>query len=157
LPGSGGGNDLASSVKRVLIIMRLEKRKFVEKLDYITSPGFIDGPGAREKAGLKGGGPEAVITNKCIFRFDPETKEMYINELFPGVTVEEIKSGVGWDVKAAPHLKKVEPPTEKEIEIMHRIDPMGVVLGSKSTQESKSFEEYYKIMKECYESMALLL
>ncbi|KJS73503.1 MAG: hypothetical protein JL56_10330 [Desulfotomaculum sp. BICA1-6] len=157
LPGSGGANDLASSAKRVLIVMRLEKRKFVEKLDYITSPGYITGPGDREKAGLRGGGPETVITNKCIFRFDPLTKEMYLDELFPGVTVDEVKAAVEWDLKVGSNLKQVEPPTEGEVEIMHRIDPLGVVLGSKSKQENQSFEEYYKIMKECYESMALLI
>ncbi len=157
LPGSGGGNDLASSAKRVLIIMRMENRKFVEKLDYITSPGFISGPGEREKAGLKGGGPGAVITNKCIFRFDPLTKAMYLDELFPGVTVEEVKADVGWDLKVGSNLKQAVPPTEDEIEIMHRIDPLGVVLGSKSKQENQSFEDYYRIMKECYESIALLI
>lgn len=157
LPGSGGANDLASSAKRVLIIMKLEKRKFVEKLDYITSPGFITGYDAREKFGLKGGGPEAVITNKCILRFDPISKEMYLDELFPGVTVEEVKADVGWELKVAEDIKTVNPPTEKDIEIMHKIDPLGVVLGSKSTQENQSFEEYYEIMKKCYESIALLL
>ncbi|MBF7083645.1 glutaconate CoA-transferase [Desulfallas sp. Bu1-1] len=157
LPGSGGANDLASSAKRLLIIMRLENRKFVEKLDYITSPGFLAGPGCREKAGLKGGGPEAVITNKCIFRFDPLTKEMYLDELFPGVTIEEVRSDVGWDLKISSDIKIVEPPTEKEIEIMHKIDPLGVVLGRKSIQENQSFEDYYQIMKKCYESMALLI
>jgi len=157
LPGSGGANDLASSAKRVLIIMRLEKRKFVEKLDYITSPGFITGHNARSEYGLKGGGPEAVITNKCIFRFDPISKEMYLDQLFPGVTVEEVKSDVGWELKIAKDIKIVDPPTEKEIEIMHKIDPLGVVLASKSVQESQSFEEYYETMKKCYESIALLL
>ncbi|WP_347491215.1 CoA-transferase subunit beta [Desulfoscipio sp. XC116] len=157
LPGSGGGNDLASSAKRVLIIMRMENRKFVEKLDYITSPGFIAGPGERKKVGLKGGGPQAVITNKCIFRFDSLTKEMYLDELFPGVTVNEIKAVVGWDLKVGSNLKQVAPPTKEEIEIMHRIDPLGVVLGSKSRQEEQSFEDYYRIMKECYESIALLI
>ncbi len=155
LPGSGGGNDLASSAKRVLVIMRLEKRKFVEKLDYITSPGFISGPGAREKAGLKGGGPEAVITDKCIFRFDPLTKEMYLDELFPGITVDEVRENVGWDMKVGSRLKQITPPTEEEIKIMHKIDPLGVVLGSKSKQENQSFEEYYQVMKKSYESMDL--
>lgn len=157
LPGSGGANDLASSARRVLIIMKLEKRKFVEKLDYITSPGFITGREAREEFRLKGGGPEAVITNKCIFRFDPSSKEMYLDELFPGVTVEEVKSDVGWELKLAEDIKTVNPPTAKEIEIMHKIDPLGVVLGSKSAQGNQSFDEYYEIMKKCYESIALLL
>jgi len=157
LPGSGGANDLASSAKRLLIIMRLEKRKFVEKLDYITSPGFLSGPGQREKAGLKGGGPEAVITNKCIFRFDSQTKEMYLAELFPGISVDEVKSEVGWDLKIASQIKQVAPPTQQEIEIMHKTDPLGVVLGSKSIQESQSFEDYYQTMKTSYESIVLLI
>ncbi len=157
LPGSGGSNDLASSARRTIIVMRLEKRKFVRKVDYLTSPGYLGGPGEREKAGLRGGGPEAVVTNKGIFRFDPDTREMYLDELFPGVSVEEVKSLVEWDLKTASCLKEVSPPTEEEIRIMHMIDPMGVVLGSKSTQESQPFEDYYRIMKSCYESIVLLL
>lgn len=157
LPGSGGSNDLASSAKRILIVMRLEKRKFVEKLDYMTSPGYLGGPGEREKAGLRGGGPEAVITDRCIFRFDPATKEMYLDELFPGVTVEEVKSHVGWDLKVGLCLKEVPPPTEKEIQIMRMIDPLGVVLGRKSNQEAQPFEDYYMTMKSCYESIVLLI
>ncbi|MFZ5633273.1 MAG: CoA-transferase subunit beta [Bacillota bacterium] len=155
LPGSGGSNDLASSAKRTLIVMRLEKRKFVQKLDYITSPGFLGGPGDRQKAGLSGGGPEAVITDKCIFRFNRETGEMYLDELFPGVTAEEVRSLVDWNMKAAPRLKEVSPPTAEEIGVMHMIDPMGVVLGSKSRQEAQPFEDYYSTMKSCYESLKL--
>lgn len=157
LPGSGGSNDLASSAKRTLIVMRLEKRKFVGKLDYLTSPGYLGGPGEREKAGLRGGGPEAVITDKCIFRFNKATGEMYLDELFPGVTVEEVKSMIDWDLKVAPLLKEVSPPTGEEVRTMHMIDPLGVVLGGKSRQEAQPFDEYYETMKSCYESIVLMI
>ncbi|MCL6611920.1 MAG: glutaconate CoA-transferase [Peptococcaceae bacterium] len=157
LPGSGGSNDLASSAGRTLIVMKLEKRKFVKKLDYLTSPGYLGGRGERERAGLRGGGPEAVITDKGIFRFDPETGEMYLDELFPGVTAEEVKSLVDWDLKVAPSPKTVAPPTEKEIRVMRMVDPLGVVLGSKSKQEVQPFEEYFRTMKSCYESMVILI
>lgn len=157
LPGSGGANDLASSAKRVLVVMRLEARKFVKKLDYITSPGYLGGPGEREKVGLKGGGPEVVITNKCIFRFDPVTKEMFLDELFPGITVEEVRAAVDWDLKVAPTLKEVSPPTEEEVRIMHTIDPLGIVLGGKAVQQAEPFNEYYEKIKASYESIVLFI
>ncbi len=104
LPGSGGANDAASHAHRTIIMMRLEKRRFLEKVDYLTSPGYIDGPGGREKAGLLRGGPVAVITDKCVFRFDEATKEMYLDSAYPNIKTEDIKSEVSWDLKVAPEV-----------------------------------------------------
>lgn len=153
LPGSGGANDIASSSQRTLIVMRLQKGKFVEKVDYITSPGYLDGAGAREKAGLVGGGPYLVVTDCCTFRFD-KNKEMYLDNLFPGVTVEQVKELVGWDLKVANEPMILEPPTEEQVRMMRSFDPSGTVLGNVSLKGSvMEFEEYYQLMKNAYSNM----
>src|SRR5271157_918612 len=89
-PGSGGASDVASFVPRYIIFMQHEKRKFVNKVDYLTSPGYLDGSGGRERAGLLPGGPTAVITNMGLMRFDEETKEMYLANYYPGITPQDI-------------------------------------------------------------------
>lgn len=155
LGGAGGANDIASSAKRFIIIMRLEKRRFVERLDYLTSPGYLGGGKKRKEMGLRGGGPEAVITSKCVLKFDPVTKEMFLDQVFPGVSVEEIKENIDWDLKINSFLKETRPPLKEEIEAMHTIDPMGILLGSKSRIESGSFGEYYEVLKAAYESIVL--
>lgn len=157
LPGSGGANDIASSAQRTVIMIRLEKGKFVERVRFMTSPGYLDGPGARERAGLKGGGPVMVVTDHCIFKFDEETKEMYLDALFPGVTVDQVRERVNWDLKVASRLSEVEPPTEEQVRVMRSFDSMGIILGKKSTQKTETFEEYYEKMKRSYEAIELKL
>ena len=125
LPGSGGGSDIASLSKRFVIIMKHEKRRFLEKVSYITSPGFGEGRGWRERNGLKGGGPCAVITTKGILRFDSETKEMILDSSHPGVTVEEVLENTGWDLRCAPKIKKTKPPTRLELRMIRKYDPLG--------------------------------
>ncbi len=155
LPGSGGANDIASSALRTIIMMRLEKGKFVKRIQFITSPGYLSGPGAREKAGLLGHGPVAVITQKCVFGFDENTKEMYLKHLYPGVTVEEIKNMVDWDLKVSDTLSEVEPPTEEQVRIMRTFDPMNLILGKKSDLKNGSFDNYYTQIKKGYDSIDL--
>ncbi len=155
LPGSGGANDIASSALRTIIMMRLEKGKFVKRIQFITSPGYLSGPGAREKAGLLGHGPVAVITQKCVFGFDENTKEMYLKHLYPGVTVEEIKNMVDWDLKVSDTLSEVEPPTEEQVRIMRTFDPMNLILGKKSHLKNGSFDNYYTQIKKGYDSIDL--
>lgn len=155
LAGSGGGNDIASSCKRVIVVMRLEKRRFRQRVDYITSPGYLDGPGGRERAGLRRGGPYAVVTNKCIFKFDQETKEMYLDGIFPGVEVGEIVENVEWELKVGNHVPTVEPPREEELRVMKAMDPLGIILGSKTVRQAESFEEFFIRMKAGYESVVL--
>jgi glutaconate CoA-transferase subunit B len=79
LPGSGGANDIACSAGRTLLMMNQQKRRFLERVDYVTSPGYLDGPGCREKYGYVGGGPAVIISNMAIFRFDEESKEAYLD------------------------------------------------------------------------------
>lgn len=128
LSGSGGANDIASLSKRVVIIMRHGVQRFVEKVDYITSPGYLNGYDSRERAGLKGG-PSAVISDMGTFRFDEKTKEMYIDTYHRGATVEQIKENTGFDIKVSPTVEETKPPTVEEIELLrNEIDPNGVYL-----------------------------
>lgn len=128
LPGSGGGCEIAGLSKRIVIITPHEKRRMVEKVDFITSPGFIDGAGARERIGLNGG-PTAVITTMGVLRFDAKTKEMYLYSYHPGVSIDQIKQNTGWDLKISPDVSETEPPTVKQVEILRKeLDPQGIFL-----------------------------
>jgi glutaconate CoA-transferase subunit B len=125
--GSGGGSDIASSSKSIIYIAEYHPRQFTEKVDYITNPGFIDGsPGAREQAGLSGGGPKAVVTDRGVFRFDPETHEIYLSEVFPWQDEEDINEVVKafpWTLKRAKDLKIIQPPTDDEVNAVALMDP----------------------------------
>jgi len=127
-PGSGGACDVASFVPRYLIFMHHEKRKFPLKLDYLTSPGYLDGPGAREREGLLPGGPTAVITNLGMMCFDADSKEMYLAYYYPGVTPREILDNMEFSVDVS-RAAEAAPPTEVELTILRqRVDPHKLVL-----------------------------
>jgi len=128
LPGSGGGNDIISSAKRIVVMMTHEKRKMVKKLDYLTSPGFLDGNGAREKAGLIGGGPSLVVTNLCQMDFDPETKHIRLATLHPGVTVNQVTENSGFDLIIPEKVPITEAPTCEQLELLRKIDPKGIYI-----------------------------
>jgi glutaconate CoA-transferase subunit B len=128
LPGSGGGNDIISSAKRIIVIMTHEKRKMVKKLDYLTSPGFLDGPGAREKAGLLGGGPSLVVTNLCQMDFDPETKRIRLATVHPGITVSNVVENSGFDLIIPKSVPTTSLPTKEELELLRQIDPNGIYI-----------------------------
>lgn len=121
--GSGGACDVGTFVGRTMIFMELGKRKFVEKVDYVTTPGYLDGPGGRERLGLPGGGPSIVITNKASFRFDEETKKMYLHSYYPGFTPEVIQSELGFEVDLTRAIEAT-PPSEEELHILRTVcDP----------------------------------
>ncbi len=129
LPGSGGANDIASLAKNVVIVTRHNIRTFVEKLDYLTTPGFLAGPGSREAAGLPGGGPIAVVTDKCVFEFDSESREMYLKSVHPGVSFDEVATATGFPLARPAELVETPAPTADELELLRtRIDPQGVYL-----------------------------
>jgi len=128
LPGSGGGNDIISSAKRIVAIMTHEKRKMVKKLDYLTSPGFLDGPNSREKAGLMGGGPSLVVTNLCQMDFDPETKRIRLATVHPGVTAQQVVENSGFDLIVPRKIPTTELPTHEEIKLLREIDPNGIYI-----------------------------
>jgi glutaconate CoA-transferase subunit B len=128
LPGSGGGNDIISSAKRIVIIMTHEKRKMVKKLDYLTSPGFLDGPGARERVGLLGDGPSLVVTNLCQMDFDPETKRIRLATVHPSVAAQQVVENSGFDLIIPKKVPTTELPTHEELELLRAIDPNGIYI-----------------------------
>lgn len=125
LPGSGGGNDVGSLCWRTIAIMRHDKRRFVEECDFVTTPGYLSGPGAREAAGLPPGtGPLAVITNLGRLGFDPATRRMRLEALAPGVTVEQVVENTGFELLLAASIEQIEPPSAEELRVLREeIDP----------------------------------
>ena len=117
-PGSGGANVIASCAKRVMIIMKHEKRRFLEKVDYITSPGFLSGGNSRFEAGLAGGGPDKVISDLAVLGFDPDTKRMTLLSVHPGVTVAQVVDSTGFELLIPDNVPETPAPTEKELEIL---------------------------------------
>jgi len=126
LPGSGGANDVGSHCWRTIIIMRHDRRRFVEKVDFITGQGYLTGGDAREKAGIPKGGPRKVVTNLCIMDFEPDTKAMRLVSLHPGVTLEQVKEATGFELIIPEKVEETAPPTKEELEFMREIDPKGV-------------------------------
>jgi glutaconate CoA-transferase subunit B len=129
LPGSGGGNDIASSAKRLIVMMSHDKRKFLKQLDYMTSPGHLEGPGSREKWSLVGSGPEVVITDMCQMNFHPETKKIQLMSVHPGYTVQDILDNVMFDMIVPDDVPTTPEPTQEQIDIMHKLDPNGIYLA----------------------------
>lgn len=129
LPGSGGANDVGSFCHRTIIVMRQDSRKFVPQVDYITTPGYLSGPGARERAGLpRDSGPYRVITQLGVYGFDEATKEMTLLALHPGVTLEDVRANSGYEVPAADRLQVTPPPSAEDRRILSEIDPTGLVI-----------------------------
>ncbi len=130
LPGSGGANDVGSFSWRTIIVMRQDKRRFVQKVNFITTPGYLTGPGAREKAGLSAGtGPYRVITQLGLYGFDDATKRLKLLAVHPGVTVEQIQENSGFEILIPDHVETTKPPTAKERRLLHEIDPAGMAIG----------------------------
>ncbi len=126
--GSGGACDVASFVPKSIIFMQHEKRKFVNKLDYITSPGYLTGSDGRKKAGLPPGGPQLVITNMAVMRFDEKTKRMYLSGYYPGVKKENILENMEFKVDIS-RAKEVASPTTGELKILReKCDPHRLIL-----------------------------
>jgi len=105
-----------------------QKRRFPEKVDFVTSAGFLNGRGERQAAGLRGGGPQAVVTNLGILEPD-DSGEMILTALHPGCTLEQAQENTGWPLKAAPQLRLTEPPTAEELRILRdELDPDRIYL-----------------------------
>ena len=127
LPGSGGACEIATNARRVFMIMRLQKRAFVDRLDFLTSPGHLSGGNARQQLGMPGSGPELVITDKALLDFGNSEREMQLISLYPGVTLEEVRAAIGWDIRLADRIGQAEPPTEQELhQLRHELDPGGM-------------------------------
>ena len=127
--GSGGACDVASFVDRTIIFMQHERRKFVSKVDYLTSPGWLDGPEGRRQAGLTGNGPSTVITDLAVMGFDEKTREMYLEAYFPGKTPGMVLDNMEFGVDVS-RARPLEPPTERELRILRdQVDPQRLILG----------------------------
>jgi glutaconate CoA-transferase subunit B len=125
LPGAGGAPDFAAYAKKVIIT--LLGGEFVQKLDYFTSPGYLTGGTSRDDthAFIPGTGPSVVITTQAVFKFDDKTKELYLDAVYPGVKVDDVKAKVPWDLKIAEHLREIPLPTQEEIEFLRNFSPQG--------------------------------
>ncbi|MCJ7623575.1 MAG: CoA-transferase subunit beta [Anaerolineaceae bacterium] len=133
LPGSGGANDLASLCWKTLCITPHDKRRFVKKLDFLTTPGYLTGPGAREAAGLPPGtGPYKMISTHALMGFDPETKRMRVESLHPGVTKADVIDNTDFEMLFVDPLPTTLAPSDEELYILRsEVDPLGKITGRK--------------------------
>ncbi|MEA2834866.1 MAG: glutaconate CoA-transferase, subunit [Methylobacteriaceae bacterium] len=122
LPGTGGGNDI-SSLANMIVAMKHEKRRFVEHVDFITSPGFISGGDSRAKSGLPTGGMFRVVTELAVFSFEDEERRMKVAALNPGVTRQEVQDKTGFELIFDDDLAVTEPPSEHELSTLRLLDP----------------------------------
>lgn len=130
LPGSGGANDAGSLCFKTIILMKQDTKRFVNKLDFLTTPGYLTGPGAREKAGLpKNTGPYRVVTQLGVYGFDNDTKKMMLLSTHPNVSIEEIKENCSFELTIPVNVETSEEPSHQELEILRQIDPMKLVIG----------------------------
>jgi glutaconate CoA-transferase, subunit B len=128
LPGTGGGNDI-SSLTQMIVAMKHEKRRFVDKVDFITSPGWIEGGRSRAERGLTVGGLWRVVTDLAIMGFNEETREMKVLMLHPGVTPEQVKANTGFDIKIDAKVEHTAPPQPGELEVLRHLDPDRLYTG----------------------------
>jgi len=131
LPGSGGANDLASFCWKVITMTNHDKRRFVEKVDFLTTPGYLTGPGSREAAGLpRDTGPFRVVTDLAVMGYHPSTKRMQILSLHPGVTLQTVQERTGFAIDAVPDVAVTLEPSERELELLRtKVDPRRYIIG----------------------------
>jgi glutaconate CoA-transferase subunit B len=133
LPGSGGANDIVSLCREVFIITKHERRRFVERVDFVTSPGYLSGGMAREEAGLTRGRPVAVITDLATLGFDPESKGLRLEALQPGVSAEEVVENTGFELLVPGDVPTLEPPTDEELAALELLrkgaEPAAAAIG----------------------------
>ena len=122
LPGTGGGNDIAS-LTQMIVAMKHEKRRFVKKVDFVTSPGFLTGDNSRREAGLIAGGMYRVVTDLGMLGFDGGSKRMTLLALHPGITADQVRENTGFELFVAAELPVTDPPTENELAVLRHLDP----------------------------------
>jgi glutaconate CoA-transferase subunit B len=121
LPGAGGAPEIAASCREVFVILRQSSRAFVERVDFVTSFGYGSGKGDRERLGLRGAGPTLVITDLGLLRPDPETSELTLTELHPGIELAQVRQATGWQLKVAKDLAATPEPTETELHLLREL------------------------------------
>lgn len=121
LPGAGGAPEIAAAAREVFITMRHSPRAFVERLDFVTSVGYLDGGDARQRLGLRGAGPTRVITDLCVLTPHPESHELQLTALQPGVSVAQVQAATGWPLLVADRLVSIELPSEQELSVLREL------------------------------------
>src|SRR6059036_3631889 len=130
LPGTGGANDIASLCREVIIVTAHEKRRFVPRVDFVTSPSWVRGDGSRRAAGLLFGGVSRVVTTLGILGFDPDSKRMRIEATHPGVSTDTVRGNTGFPLLEAPRVEVTEPPSDDELAMLRALDPERRFLGT---------------------------
>lgn len=130
-PGSGGGNEVASLCWRTIVVLKHEPRRFVDRLDFMTSPGYLTGPGARERAGLpRGTGPYRVVTSRALFGFEEASRRMLLLGMLQGSSTDQVIDGMGFEPLIAKDVEVLEPPTQEELAVLRNdIDPARIIIG----------------------------
>ena len=128
-PGSGGACDAASLASGVIIFVQLGKRRFVENLDYLTSPGWLQGGNSRKNQGYERGGPVAVVTNMCVLKFEEESKEMYLAEYYPEVKVQSIIDEISFEIDVSRAIESTPPSAGELRTLREEIDPQRLIVG----------------------------
>lgn len=123
LPGSGGACEISIHAKKIIIILKQNKKTFPEKIDFVTSPGFINEQNQRNKYNMPGSGPDLVITDFGVYRFSSKNFTMFLSEIHPGVSLEDVKENVSWDIDISPNLISTNTPTKEELKIISELDP----------------------------------
>ena len=121
LPGAGGAPEIAASCREVIVVVRQTRRSFVDRVDFVTSVGFGDGPGYRERRGLTGAGPRKVITDLGILEPDPASCELTLTGIYPGVTVPDVRARTGWELAVSDALEELAPPTAAELAALRQL------------------------------------
>ena len=129
LPGSGGANDIISLCRAVIILTAHEPRRFVEKVDFVTSPGHLSGGDSRERCGLLFGGVSRVVTTLGLFGFEPGSRRMRLEALHPGVTVDHVRAQTPFELLEADRVETTAPPSARELEILRALDPARQFIG----------------------------
>jgi glutaconate CoA-transferase subunit B len=129
LPGTGGANDIISLCREVMILTVHEKRRFSERVDFITSPGYLTGGESRARSGLLFGGVSRMVTTLGVFDFEPESRRMRLVALHPGISEVEVQANTGFEVLVSSSLTTTQPPTEKELSLLRLLDPKRQFIG----------------------------
>lgn len=129
LPGTGGANDIATSCREVFVVTTHEKRRFVERVDFVTSPGWLSGGDSRSAKGLPLGGPSTVVTDLARFGFDAVSRRMVLTGLQPGVSLDDVQDNTGFEIVSADNLEDLDPPAADELAAVRAIDPAGAFTG----------------------------
>jgi glutaconate CoA-transferase subunit B len=121
LPGAGGAPEIAANCERVIVVIPHSRRTFVERLDFVTTVGYGGGPGARQRLGMRGKGPTAVITDLGVLEPDPSSAQLVLTQLHEGATVEDARAATGWDLAVAEQLRVTEPPSDTELDALREL------------------------------------